>query len=67
MMWMETGSPWLDRHVKNLMNFNSELSSCAAMASPLTAEEIDALHRRIKSINTVLCKVAKRQAKKIKK
>lgn len=64
---METGSPWLDRHVRNLMNFNSELGSCAAMASPLTAEEIDALHRRIKSINTVLCKVAKRQAKKIKK
>ena len=67
MMWMETGNPWLDRHVRSLMNFHSELNSCAAMASPLTAEEIDALHRRIKSINTLLCKVAKRQAKKRKK
>lgn len=42
---METGNPWLDGHVRNLMDFHSELDSCAAIASPLTAEEIDTLHK----------------------
>jgi hypothetical protein len=49
------------------MDFHSELNSCAAINSPLTAEERETLHRRFKSINTLLNKVAKREAKKRKK
>ena len=66
MMWMDTGNKWLDEHIRALMNFNSEIDSCAGLASPLTAEERETLHRRIKSINTLLCKVAKRETKKRK-
>lgn len=65
-MWMDTGNKWLDEHIRALMNFNSEIDSCAGLASPLTAEERETLHRRIKSINTLLCKVAKRETKKRK-
>jgi hypothetical protein len=67
MMWMDTGNRWLDGHIRALMNFHSEIDSCAGIASPLTTEERETLHRRFKSINTLLCKVAKREAKKRKK
>ena len=67
MMWMDTGNRWLDGHIRALYNFHSEIDSCAGIASPLTAEERETLHRRFKSINTLLCKVAKREAKKRKK
>ena len=64
---MDTGDRWLDGHIRALYNFHSEIDSCAGIASPLTAEERETLHRRFKSINTLLCKVAKREAKKRKK
>ena len=67
MTWMDTGNRWLDGHIRALYNFHSEIDSCAGIASPLTAEERETLHRRFKSINTLLCKVAKREAKKRKK
>lgn len=67
MIWMKTGNKWLDNHITALYNFHSEIDSCAGEASPLTAEERETLHRRFKSINTILCKVAKREAKKRKK
>lgn len=49
------------------MNFNSELDSGACIHSPLTNDEIVALRRKFKSINTLLTKVAKREQKKRKK
>ena len=67
MMWMMVGNAWLDGSIKKLMDFHSELNSCAAINSPLTAEERETLHKRFKSINTLLCKVARREAKKRKK
>lgn len=65
----------LDRHrkqmarqkIKDLMNFDSELSSAACCSSPLTTKEVETLQRRFKSINLLLTKVAKREAKKRKK
>lgn len=66
MIWMNTGNKWLDGHIRTLMNFHSEIDSCAGIASPLTREERETLHRRLKSINTLLCKVAKRETKKLK-
>lgn len=49
------------------MNFDSELSSAACCSSPLTTKEVETLQRRFKSINLLLTKVAKREAKKRKK
>ena len=66
MIWYKTGNKWLDKHITSLYNFHSEIDSCAGEASPLTVEERETLHRRLKSINTLLCKVAKREAKKRK-
>ena len=64
MIWTTTGNQWLDSKIRDIMNFNSELDSGACMHSPLTNDEIAALRRKFKSINTLLTKVAKREAKK---
>lgn len=67
MIWATTGNQWLDNKTRSIMNFNSELDSGACMHSPLTNDEIAALRRKFKSINTLLTKVARREAKKRKK
>lgn len=64
MIWISTGNKWLDDKIQDLMNFDSELSSAACCSSPLTTKEVETLQRRFKSINTLLTKVAKREAKK---
>lgn len=64
MIWSATGNQWLDNHIRNLMNFNSELDTGACIHSPLTNDEIEALRKKFKSINTLLAKVAKRENKK---
>ena len=66
MIWYKTGNTWLDNKMNEIMQFNSELDTPAAMNSPLTNEERETLHRRFKSINLLLTKVAKREAKKRK-
>ena len=66
MIWYKTGNMWLDNKMNEIMQFNSELNTPAAMNSPLTNEERETLHRRFKSINLLLTKVAKREAKKRK-
>jgi len=67
MIWYKTGNMWLDNKMNEIMQFNSELDTPAAMNSPLTDEERETLHRRFKSINLLLNKVSKREAKKRKK
>lgn len=49
MLWIKTGNKWLDGKVIELMN------------SPLTTEEVETIERRLKSLNTLLNKVAKRK------
>lgn len=61
MIWIATGNKRLDGHIRALMNFNSELDTPACMNSPLTSSDIETLRKRIKSINTLLNKVAKRK------
>jgi ppGpp synthetase/RelA/SpoT-type nucleotidyltranferase len=43
------------------MNFHGELKTLACMNSPLTTEEVETIERRLKSLNTLLNKVAKRK------
>ena len=66
-MWAMTGNKWLDSKIKDIMDFNSELNSLACHNSPLTQDEMTTLNKRFKSINSLLNKVAKREAKKRKK
>ena len=66
-MWAMTGNKWLDSKIKDIMDFNSELNSLACHNSPLTQDEVITLNKRFKSINALLNKVAKREAKKRKK
>ena len=66
-MWAMTGNKWLDSKIKDIMDFNSELNSLACHNSPLTQDEMETLNKRFKSINLLLNKVAKREAKKRKK
>ncbi len=66
-MWAMTGNKWLDSKIKDIMDFNSELNSLACHTSPLTQDEMTTLNKRFKSINLLLNKVAKREAKKRKK
>lgn len=66
MIWYKTGNKWLDSKIQGLANFDSELDSAACCNSPLTAKEVETLQRRFKSINLLLTKVAKREAKKRK-
>ena len=66
-MWAMTGNKWLDSKIKDIMDFNSELNSLACHNSPLTHDEMETLNKRFKSINLLLNKVAKREAKKRKK
>ena len=66
-MWAMTGDRWLDSKIKAIMDFNSELNSLACHNSPLTQDEVTTLNKRFKSINSLLNKVAKREAKKRKK
>ena len=66
-MWTMTGDKWLDSKIKAIMDFNSELNSAACHNSPLTQDEMETLNKRFKSINLLLNKVAKREAKKRKK
>jgi len=61
MIWISTGNKWLDGHIRALMNFHDELDTSACMNSPLTSSDIETLEKRIKSINTLLNKVAKRK------
>ena len=61
MLWVKTGNKWLDRKVVELMNFHDELKSLACINSPLTTEEVEAIERRLKSLNALLNKVAKRK------
>lgn len=63
-MWEMTGNKWLDSKIKAIMDFNSELNSLACHNSPLTLDEMETLNKRFKSINLLLNKVAKREAKK---
>ncbi len=65
-MWAMTGNKWLDSKIKAVMDFNSELNSLACHNSPLTQDEVETLNKRFKSINSLLNKVAKREAKKRK-
>ena len=65
-MWAMTGNKWLDSKIKDIMDFNSELNSLACHNSPLTQDEVITLNQRFKSINALLNKVAKREAKKRK-
>lgn len=67
MMWATTGNQWLDSKIKDIANFNSELDTGACMNSPLTNDEIAALRKKLKSINVLLTKVARREQKKRKK
>jgi hypothetical protein len=66
-MWEMTGNKWLDSKIKAIMDFNSELNTPACHNSPLTQDEMETLNKRFKSINLLLNKVAKREAKKRKK
>lgn len=66
-MWSMTGDKWLDSKIRAVMDFNSELNSLACHNSPLTRDEMETLNKRFKSINSLLNKVAKREAKKRKK
>lgn len=66
-IWGMTGDKWLDSKIKAVMDFNSELNSLACHNSPLTQDEVETLNKRFKSINLLLNKVAKREAKKRKK
>jgi hypothetical protein len=61
MLWIKTGNKWLDGKVVELMNFHDELKSLACTNSPLTTEEVETIERRLKSLNTLLNKVAKRK------
>jgi Trp operon repressor len=63
-MWKMTGDKWLDSKIRAIMDFNSELNTPACHNSPLTRDEMETLNRRFKSINSLLNKVAKREAKK---
>ena len=63
-IWELTGNKWLDSKIRDLVNFNSELNSAACASSPLTEDEKATLNKRFLSINTLLTKVAKREAKK---
>lgn len=63
-MWAMTGDKWLDSKIRDIMNFNTELNSLACHNSPLTRDEMETLNKRFKSINLLLNKVAKREAKK---
>lgn len=65
-MWIATGNQWLDSKIKDIINFNSELDAGACMNSPLTNDEIAALRKKLKSINVLLTKVARREQKKRK-
>ena len=67
MIWYKTGNMWLDNRMNDIMQFHSELYTPAAINSPLTDEERETIHRRFKSINALLTKVAKREAKKRKR
>ena len=67
MIWYKTGNMWLDNRMNDIIQFHSELYTPAAINSPLTDEERETIHRRFKSINTLLTKVAKREAKKRKR
>ena len=66
-MWKMTGDKWLDSKIRAIMDFNSELNTPACHNSPLTQDEVTTLNKRFKSINSLLNKVAKREAKKRKK
>ena len=66
-MWEMTGNKWLDSKIRAIMDFNSELNSPACHNSPLTQDEMETLNKRFKSLNLLLNKVAKREAKKRKK
>ena len=66
MIWYKTGNMWLDNKMNEIIQFNSELFTAAEINKPLTDEERETLHRRFKSINLLLTKVAKREAKKRK-
>jgi Trp operon repressor len=66
-MWAMTGDKWLDSKIRAIMDFNTELNSAACHNSPLTQDERETLNKRFKSINLLLNKVAKREAKKRKK
>ena len=66
-MWAMTGDKWLDSKIRAVMDFNSELNSLACHNSPLTRDEMETLNKRFKSINSLLNKVASREAKKRKK
>ena len=61
MIWYKTGNKWLDEKVTDLLNFHSELDSLACANSPLTTEDVETIKRRLKSLNTLLTKVAKRR------
>ena len=62
-----TGNKWLDSKIRAIMDFNSELNSLACHNSPLTRDEMETLNKRFKSINLLLNRVARREAKKRKK
>jgi hypothetical protein len=66
-MWEMTGNKWLDSKIRDIMNFNTELNTLACHTSPLTQDEMTTLNKRFKSINLLLNKVAKREARKRKK
>ena len=66
-MWKLTGDKWLDSKIRAIMDFNSELNTAACHNSPLTRDEMETLNKRFKSINSLLNKVASREAKKRKK
>lgn len=66
-IWGMTGHKWLDSKIRDIMNFNTELNSAACASSPLTEDEKAALNKKFKSINALLTKVSKREAKKRKK
>ena len=66
-IWEMTGNKWLDSKLRAIMDFNSELNTSACHNSPLTQDEMETLNKRFKSINLLLNKVAKREAKKRKK
>jgi ppGpp synthetase/RelA/SpoT-type nucleotidyltranferase len=61
MLWIKTGNKWLDEKIVELMNFHGELKTLACMNSPITTEEVETIERRVKSLSTLLNKVAKRR------
>ena len=61
MLWIKTGNKWLDGKVVELMNFHDELKSLACINSPLTTKEVETIERRLRGLNTLLNKVAKRK------